>query len=79
LTRGTRSARALGITRVGIFRSAERNRLVEDHYEKLGFTPCGCPLEGSTLWSLDVAGYKDLILPMKVVRLGSMAPACPVD
>lgn len=31
------------------------------------------------MWSLDVASYQDVTLPMKVVRLGSIAPACAVD
>jgi FkbH-like protein len=64
-------ARALGITRiVGTYRPTERNRLVEDHYAKLGFTECECPTEGSTMWGLDVANYKDVSLPMKVARIG---------
>jgi FkbH-like protein len=62
-------ARELGITRiVGTYRPTERNRLVEDHYAKLGFTECQCPTEGSTQWSLDVANHRDTNLPMKVVR-----------
>jgi FkbH-like protein len=62
-------ARKLGITRiVGTYRPTERNRLVEDHYSKLGFTECECPTEGSTLWSLDVAAHRDISLPMKVIR-----------
>jgi FkbH-like protein len=65
-----RHARKLGITRiVGTYRPTERNRLVEDHYAKLGFTECECPTEGSTLWSLDVADHKDISLPMEVVRI----------
>jgi FkbH-like protein len=67
-------ARALGITRIfGAYRPTERNRLVEDHYSKLGFTECRCPTEGSTLWSLDVANCKEVRLPMKVVRIGLKA------
>jgi FkbH-like protein len=63
-------ARKLGITRiVGTYRPTERNRLVEDHYAKLGFTECECPTEGSTQWSLDVANHKEIPLPMKVVRI----------
>jgi FkbH-like protein len=63
-------ARKLGITRiVGTYRPTERNRLVEDHYAKLGFTECECPTEGSTQWSLDVANHKEITLPMKVVRI----------
>jgi FkbH-like protein len=65
-----RHARGLGITRiVGTYRPTERNRLVEDHYAKLGFTECGSPTEGSTSWSLNVVTHKDINLPMKVVRL----------
>jgi FkbH-like protein len=65
-------ARGLGITRiVGTYRPTERNRLVEDHYAKLGFTKCDCPMEGSTSWSLDVATHKDISLPMKVMRLSA--------
>jgi FkbH-like protein len=68
-------ARELGITRiVGSYRPTERNRLVEDHYAKLGFAQCECPTEGSTLWSLDVAGAKDMSLPMKVVRPPAFTP-----
>jgi predicted enzyme involved in methoxymalonyl-ACP biosynthesis len=63
-------ARKLGITRiVGTYRPTERNRLVEDHYAKLGFTECECPTEGSTRWSLDVANHKEITLPMIVVRI----------
>lgn len=63
-------ARKLGIARiVGTYRPTERNRLVEDHYAKLGFTQCECATEGSTLWSLDVVTHRDMGLPMKVVRI----------
>jgi FkbH-like protein len=73
-------ARSLGINRItGIYRATERNRLVEDHYAKLGFSECECLTEGSTMWSLDVASYRAVTLPMKVIRLGSIAPACAVD
>jgi FkbH-like protein len=62
-------ARELGVIRiVGTYRPTERNRLVEDHYAKLGFTQCECPTEGSTRWRLDVASYQDVSLPMKVIR-----------
>jgi FkbH-like protein len=63
-------ARGRGITRiVGTYSPTERNRLVEDHYAKLGFTECECLTEGSTSWSLSVVNHKDISLPMKVVRL----------
>jgi FkbH-like protein len=62
-------ARERGVIRiVGTYRPTERNRLVEDHYAKLGFTECECPIEESTRWRLDVAGYQDVSLPMKVIR-----------
>ena len=66
-------ARSLGVDRiVGVYRPTERNRLVEDHYAKLGFMPCDSPSEGSTMWSLAVATSKDVSLPMKVVRIGAV-------
>jgi hypothetical protein len=34
---------------------------------------------GLAAGSPEAAGYQDVTLPMKVVRLGSMAPACAVD
>jgi FkbH-like protein len=68
-------ARALGITRIiGTYRPTERNRLVEDHYSKLGFTECERLADGSTVWGLDVADWSDVSLPMKVVRIGGTAP-----
>jgi FkbH-like protein len=67
-------ARSLGIRRViGTYRPTERNRLVEDHYSKLGFTECERLADGSTVWGLDVADYTDVSLPMKVVRIGDTA------
>ncbi|MGC1524040.1 MAG: HAD-IIIC family phosphatase [Steroidobacteraceae bacterium] len=66
-------ARKFGIARiVGTYRPTERNRLVEDHYAKLGFTECECPTAGSTLWSLDVPNHRDMGLPMKVVRIAGV-------
>jgi FkbH-like protein len=62
-------ARELGVVRIlGTYRPTERNRLVEDHFAKLGFIECGCQTEGSTGWRLDVASYQDIALPMKVIR-----------
>lgn len=63
-------ARSLGIGRLlGTYRPTERNRLVEEHYSKLGFSQLERNADGSTLWSLDVAERRDLALPMKVVRI----------
>jgi FkbH-like protein len=64
-------ARALGITQiVGTYLPTERNRLVEDHYAKLGFTQCPGTTEGSTKWTLEVADRDDVSVPMHVVRIG---------
>jgi FkbH-like protein len=64
-------ARSLAIDRiVGTYRPTERNRLVEDHYARLGFTECESPTEGSTMWGLDVDNHKDVRLPMRVLRSG---------
>jgi FkbH-like protein len=63
-------ARSLAIGRlIGTYRPTERNRLVEEHYSKLGFSELERKADGSTLWSLDVAERRDLALPMKVVRI----------
>jgi FkbH-like protein len=63
------NARALGITRlIGTYRPTDRNRLVEDHYSKLGFNEGERLADGSTVWSLEVTDWTDLTLPMKVVR-----------
>lgn len=68
-------ARSLGISRIiGTYRPTERNRLVEDHYSKLGFSECERLADGSTVWGLDVADWTDVSLPMKVVRIGDAAP-----
>jgi FkbH-like protein len=65
------NARALGVARiVGVYRPTERNRLVVDHYAKLGFTECEGPADGSTEWALDVAQYQETSLPMKVAHIG---------
>jgi FkbH-like protein len=68
-------ARSLGITRIiGTYRPTDRNRLVEDHYSKLGFSECERLADGSSVWGLDVADWTDISLPMKVVRIGDTTP-----
>jgi FkbH-like protein len=63
-------ARSMDISRlIGTYRPTDRNRLVEDHYSKLGFTELERLADGSTVWSLDVAGWTDVNLPMQVVRV----------
>ncbi len=69
-------ARELGITQItGTYRPTDRNRLVEDHYAKLGFTQCPDQAEGSTRWNLDVADREVPSLPMRVVRVKSSREA----
>jgi hypothetical protein len=46
---------------------------VEDHYASLGFAPAGTDHDGSTWWSLDVAGAKVQSAPMLVHELGFKA------
>jgi FkbH-like protein len=64
-------ARHRGINRIiGAYRPTARNKLVEDHYPKLGFSmmeQCG---DGTILWQLDVtsASCEDLPIPMRVKR-----------
>jgi FkbH-like protein len=43
---------------IGEYRPTSRNRLVEDHYSKLGFVPIPAPadaLTGATFWQFDLA------------------------
>jgi predicted enzyme involved in methoxymalonyl-ACP biosynthesis len=64
-------ARARGIRRLlGRYLPTEKNRLVEDHYAKLGFTLVEQRADGSTLWELHVADAPAAALPMTVQRLG---------
>ena len=65
-------ASARGIQRlVGIYRPTARNRLVEDHYRKLGFAHIGSESDGTTIWSLDVATAEVQSVPMEVRRSGA--------
>jgi FkbH-like protein len=64
-------ARARGIHKlVGIYRPTDRNKLVFDHYTKLGFTEVMKTPEGLTSWELQVESAQPEIAPMKVVSLG---------
>jgi predicted enzyme involved in methoxymalonyl-ACP biosynthesis len=65
-------ARARGISRlVGRYLPTEKNKLVEAHYEKLGFTLLERAADGSSRWQLDVADVPATgPLPMQIERLG---------
>jgi FkbH-like protein len=61
-------ARAARIHKIlGTYRPTDRNKLVLDHYAKLGFTKVGEEASGLTRWELLVAGAKPESAPMKVV------------
>ena len=54
-------------TVTGVYRPTDRNKMVQDHYAKLGFELVDrCP-DGSSVWKLDVAGTPDPAgIPMTV-------------
>jgi FkbH-like protein len=61
-------ARAAGVRLLsGTFRPTERNKLVVDHYAKLGFTKVVTEESGVTRWELVVEGADPESAPMKVV------------
>jgi FkbH-like protein len=66
------NAAARGIRRlVGVYVPTGRNKLVEHHYSKLGFTQVEQQPEGSTVWKLEVAGnWVEAAPPMIVRSLG---------
>jgi len=64
-------ARAAGVEKLrGVYRPTDRNKLVEDHYDKLGFTKTGEDNSGVTYWELPVEGANPEIGPMRVVSSG---------
>jgi FkbH-like protein len=54
----------------GTYRPTERNKLVEHHYSKLGFTEVARHADGTTLWELDVRSAVIEGAPMVVHSLG---------
>ena len=66
-------ARKRGIQRIiGAYRPTARNKMVEDHYAKLGFSVMERGEDGTVLWELDVASasVEDVPIPMIVERSG---------
>jgi FkbH-like protein len=64
-------ARAAGITKLtGTYRPTDRNKLVVDHYARLGFTQLDTSDDHATRWARPVAGNDPPAAPMKVVSLG---------
>ncbi len=65
-----RQARTAGVRRLtGWYRPTERNKMVEEHYSKLGFEAVGLAEEGGTLWTLEVATAPVVEVPMVIERL----------
>jgi len=63
-------ARRRGIRHlIGTYHPTERNKLVEDHYPKLGFERLGEESDGSVHWLLDVALRQEESVPMTIRRL----------
>jgi FkbH-like protein len=63
-------ARAAGIRKLtGTYRPTDRNKLVVDHYARLGFTLVGEEESGLTQWELLVEGAEPAGVPMKVISL----------
>jgi len=64
-------ARRSGVERlIGVYKPTARNRMVEQHYAKLGFQLAESASDGSTRWTLDLADLPEMILPMQIERLG---------
>jgi FkbH-like protein len=64
-------ARAAGIrTLKGTYRPTEKNKLVVEHYARLGFTKVSEEESGITEWKLAVAGAEPDSAPMRVLSLG---------
>lgn len=66
-----RHARCAGIRRlIGTYKPTERNMLVIDHYEKLGFKKVAEDATGIARWEMDVEGANLQEASMKVVSTG---------
>jgi FkbH-like protein len=64
-------AREAGVYKLaGVYRPTDRNKLVVDHYSKLGFTKVKEDESGMTHWELAVEGPEPEIAPMKVISQG---------
>ena len=64
-------ARAGGIHKLyGTYRPTDRNKLVEDHYAKLGFTKVGQEESGLTRWELLVDSANPEAAPMQLISRG---------
>jgi FkbH-like protein len=55
---------------IGNYLPTEKNKLVEDHYDKLGFTLLQKSEAGASTWELLVAGAPAATLPIAIQRVG---------
>lgn len=55
---------------IGVYRPTERNKMVEKHYEQLGFTLADSQGDGTTVWHLTVDNAVVPAAPMAVRRVG---------
>jgi len=66
-------------TLTGVYLPTGRNSLVQDHYQKLGFTQTGSQPDGATTWELDVRSAQVEPAPMVVKSLGfEIGEAAPI-
>ena len=69
-----RHARAAGIRKlIGTYQPTERNRLVVDHYARLGFVKVAEETSGLTRWEMNVDCASPEQAPMKIVSQGFAA------
>jgi FkbH-like protein len=74
-----RNARAAGASALrGSFIPTERNAMVKDHYAKLGFKKIAEAKDGGSEWSLALADFKEIPLPMEI-RRGTFAARSNVE
>ena len=67
------AARRAGVAAlVGRFIPSVKNKMVADHYAKLGFAPAGDGPDGATVWRLDLDGYDSPDLPMRIAVLSEI-------
>ena len=72
-------AAASGIHKLtGAYRPTERNKLVADHYPKLGFTKVSEDQLGLTLYEMHVSDKATYEVPMKVISYGFTTPKTSV-
>lgn len=68
-------ARESGVRKLkGTYRPTDRNKLVVDHYSKLGFSRTGGDDTGLTQWEMLVDGASPDVAAMKVVSMGFGGP-----